>query len=40
MATGKEYIRLFNGRLVGWVEEDSSGNKTVYSFSGQIVSRY
>lgn len=33
-------IRLFKGLTVGWVDEDSSGNKTVRDRSRMIVSKY
>jgi len=36
----RKYIRLVGGRMIGYVEEDGSGNKTVYGPSGAIVGKY
>ena len=33
-------IREFSGRVIGYIDEDSSGNKTVRAFSGQILGYY
>lgn len=36
----KTEIRLFGGKTVGWVEEDSKGNKQAVSFGGKILGYY
>ena len=36
----REYIKAFGGKLLGYVEEDSTGNKVVHDASGAIVSKY
>lgn len=36
----KTPIKDFYGRIIGWIEEDSQGNKIVKDFYGRIVSKY
>lgn len=36
----RSYVTLLGGKRVGWIEEDSSGNKIVYDQSGRILSKY
>lgn len=36
----KEYIRDFYGRILGSVETDDKGNKTVRDFYGKILGYY
>ena len=36
----RNYIRLVGGRILGYVEDDGSGNKIVHDQSGVIVSKY
>ena len=36
----KDAIREFSGKIIGWVETDSSGNKQVRDFSGRILGTY
>lgn len=33
-------IRSFGGKILGWVEEQSNGNKIVRSFGGKILGYY
>ena len=37
---GKEPLRDFSGRIIGWLEEDSLGNQTLRDFPGRILGRY
>ena len=37
---GKETIAEYSGRVIGTIETDSSGNKTVRNFSGTILGYY
>lgn len=36
----KTAIRDFSGLIIGWIEEESNGNKTVRDFSGRILGYY
>ena len=36
----KEYIRDFWGRILGYIETDNKGNKTVRDFWGRILGYY
>lgn len=36
----KTAIRDFSGLIIGWIEEESSGDKTVRDFSGKILGYY
>ena len=37
---GKEPLRGFSGRIIGGLEEDSSGNQILREFSGRILGTY
>ena len=36
----KTPIKDFYGRIIGWVQEDSNGNKKLTDFQGRIKGRY
>lgn len=36
----KQIIRDFYGRILGYIEEDNKGNKTVRDFYGRILGKY
>ena len=36
----KTPIKDFYGRIIGWVQEDSNGNKKLTDFRGRINGRY
>ena len=36
----KTPIKDFYGRIIGWVQEDSNGNKKLTDFQGRIIGRY
>lgn len=36
----KEPIKLFSGYIIGYIETDSRGNKTVTNYAGQILGYY
>lgn len=36
----KTAIKDFYGRVIGWVHEDSTGNKKLTDFQGRIKGRY
>lgn len=36
----EETIREFSGKIIGYIETDAQGNKTVRNFYRQIVGRY
>ena len=36
----KTPIKDFYGRIIGWVQEDSNGNKKLTDFQGGIKGRY
>lgn len=36
----REPIREFGGRIIGWVDTDNQGNKTVRNFNYNIVAYY
>ena len=36
----KTPIKDFYGRIIGWVQEDSNGNKKLADFQGRIKGRY
>lgn len=36
----KTAIRDFSGLIIGWIEEESNGNKTVRDFEGRILGYY
>lgn len=38
--TGRETIREFSGRIIGYLDHDSNGDVTAKSFSGQTLGRY
>lgn len=40
MAVKTEYIRDFEGHILGRVETDSQGNKITRDFGGTILNRY
>ncbi len=37
---GKEVVRAFGGKIIGSIETDSRGNKTVRDFYGRILGTY
>lgn len=40
MAVKTEYIRAFNGQILGRIETDEKGNKITRDFGGNILNRY
>lgn len=36
----KEPVKNWYGKILGWVEEESNGNKIYKDFYGRIVARY
>ena len=36
----KQMIKDFSGRIIGTIETDAAGNKTVKEFSGRILGYY
>ena len=38
--SGRETIRDFGGRIIGYLEHESNGDITARSFGGQILGRY
>lgn len=38
--SGRETIREFGGRIIGYLDHESNGDITVRSFGGQILGRY
>lgn len=38
--TKKEAIRNWQGKILGWVETDSRGNKLLRDFYGNILGKY
>jgi extradiol dioxygenase family protein len=36
----REAIKDFYGKIIGWIETDSKGNKIVKDFYGKILGRY
>lgn len=33
-------VREFSGKIIGWIETDNNGNKTIRDFTGKILGRY
>lgn len=40
IATSKEPIREFGGRIIGWLESDGSGKQQIRDFGGRILGSY
>ena len=36
----KEAIKDWQGKILGWIETDGSGNKTLRDFYGKILGKY
>ena len=40
MANSRETIRDWTGKIIGFIDTDNEGNKTVRDFYGRITGRY